>query len=278
MKIFRQLVFTTSVSLAMSSAYAGSIQEKFSLTNGVLHTEVKSAAKHSVANQYCISPGAHLCRKAEWEKIGKVESALKPEEYVWIGGENPSVGNKLPVACLRMMGYDAKRTKTFQQGDCDKQDKAQLRYRCCAEKHSSKSAKQVVISSAIVDDFTGTTLEIKGANFDSGDYLLGSFGNKQLMIVGEGPELIEADLPNDIEAGSYVLTISTGTNATQFDAYEVVIGEVEQTATDGVVLCKQGNCSETFFKACGMVHRWIGPCLLGGKHPCVKYLCTCCNK
>jgi len=283
MKIFRQVIFTTSVSLAISSAYAGQI-ENFSLTNGVLHTEVKNAATHSVANQYCASPGARLCRKEEWVKIGKVESVLAPEESVWIDGENPGdCGNKSHVACLRMMGYNAKRTQFFKQKGlvhCDKQDKTQLRYRCCAENPSSNSAKQVVISSAIVDDFTGTALEIEGVNFNSGDYLLVTLGNKQLTVVGEEAELIEAELPQDIEAGAYVLTVSTGTDATKIDAYEVVIGEVEPTeesATDGV-LCQQGDCSDRFFKACGMVHRWIGPCLLGGKNPCVKFLCTCCNK
>ena len=279
MKLFRQLVFTTSVSLAMGSAYAGQIQEKFSLTNGVLHTEVKNAATHLVANQYCASPGAHLCRKEEWAKIGKVESVLAPEESVWIDGKNPGdCGNKSHVVCLRMMGYNAKRTQLFQQKGpvhCEKQDKTQLRYRCCAENPSSNSAKQLVISSAIVDDFTGTALEIEGVNFDSGDYLLVTLGNKQLTVVGEEPELIEAGLPQDIEAGTYVLTVSTGIKTTQFDAYEVIIGE--ETATNRV-LCQQGDCSDTFFNACGMVHRWIGPCLLGGKNPCVKYLCTCCNK
>jgi hypothetical protein len=275
MKLFRQLVFTTSVSLAMSSAYAGQI-EKFSLTNGILHTEVKSAATHLVANQYCASPGAHLCRKDEWAKIGKVESVLAPKESVWIDGKNPGdCGNKSHVACLQMMGYNAKRTQFFQpQGSvhCDKQDKTQLRYRCCAENPSSNSAKQLVISSAIVDDFTGTALEIEGVNFDSGDYLLVTLGNKQLTVVGEEPELIEA--------GAYVLTVSTGTDATQFDADEVIIEEVEATeeTTTDVVLCQQGDCSDKFFKGCGMVHRWIGPCLLGGKKPGVKYLCTCCNK
>jgi hypothetical protein len=279
MNLFRQLVFTTSVSLAMNSAYAGQI-EKFSLTNGILHTEVKSVATHSVANQYCASPGAHLCKKAEWVKIGKVESVLAPEESVWIDGEDPGdCGNKEHVACLRMMGYNAKRTQFFQQKGpvhCDKQDKTQLRYRCCAENPSSNSAKQLVISSVIVDDFTGTALEIEGVNFDSGDYLLVTLGNKQLTVVGEEPELIETGLPQDIETGAYVLTVSTGTDATQIDAYEVVIGE-EETATDEI-LCQQGDCSDTFFNACAMVHRWIGPCLLGGKNPCVKFLCTCCNK
>ena len=137
---------------------------------------------------------------------------------------------------------------------------------------------KLIISDAIVDDFTGTSMEIEGVNFDNGSYVLVVLGNKHLTVLSEDSELIEVELPPDIEAGSYVLAVSTGPNASQFDAYEVAIGEVELTDEDfsDKLMCSGGGCTEKFFKACDGVFRWIGPCLL--ERTGVKYLCTCCNK
>jgi len=145
--------------------------------------------------------------------------------------------------------------------------------------------KQLVISSALVDDFIGTSLEISGGNFDNGDYLLVTLGKKQLTVISNDSEYIEAELPPDIEPGFYVLTVSTGTNAIQFDAHGVIISEIDEddegeSVVDDVV-CKAGDCTDEFFKTCNMVFRWNGPCLLIGKkakQSGIKYLCTCCNK
>lgn len=137
---------------------------------------------------------------------------------------------------------------------------------------------QLAISDAIVDDFTGTSMEIEGVNFDNGSYVLVALGSKHLTVLSRDSELIEVELPPDIETGSYVLVVSTGPNASQFGVYEVAIGEVELTNEDSPdkLVCNGGGCTEEFFNACDGVFRWIGPCLF--RLTSVKYLCTCCNK
>jgi hypothetical protein len=171
------------------------------------------------------------------------------------------------------------------------------------QENSSNLETQLVISDAIVDDFTGSLVEIYGTHFDNGNYLLVTLGDQRLTVISNDSESIEAELPPNTKAGSYVLIVSTGLNATQFDAFEIAIDEIgptdekddegdewETVADEGKevirsqtegVKCNIGNCTDKFFKACDEVFRWIGPCLLVEKNPVqtgIRYLCTCCDK
>jgi len=153
-------------------------------------------------------------------------------------------------------------------------------------KSTANLKKQLIISSALVDDFIGRSLEIFGENFDNGDYLLVTLGNRQLSVINDDSDYIEAVFPPNMEPGFYILTISTAPNAMRhFDAHGVIIAEIaeddEEESVVDEVACNYGNCTNEFFQACNKVFRWNGPFRVEGKKTkqlSIKYFCTCCNK
>jgi hypothetical protein len=87
--------------------------------------------------------------------------------------------------------------------------------------------KHLIVSEVFFIRGQPDTLDIRGKNFDFGGPLvvtLGGFG--PLHLVSSSPQQIIADLPSNLQAGDYLLTVSTGGGQSQSDEYDLTIGAV----------------------------------------------------
>jgi len=89
---------------------------------------------------------------------------------------------------------------------------------------------QLIVDSVVVDN---TDIDILGVNFDNGDSPRVEIGGFPVFVTSYGPSGIQVSLDGELAAGSYLLTVATGPDRAQFDAFTVTAGAVGPQGPQG---------------------------------------------
>ena len=100
------------------------------------------------------------------------------------------------------------------------------------QNQDQQATSQLVVTQVFIDD-SGDTLVINGVNFDNGDLPVVELGGQELVVTSSDAQLITADLPQSFIDSSYLLTVSTGSQRTQFDSFELTLGAVGSQGLQG---------------------------------------------
>jgi hypothetical protein len=112
---------------------------------------------------------------------------------------------------------------------------------------------QLLITEVFVDTPGVDQLTINGVDFDSGgspNVTLGEDSGTHAVVPNPTATEIIVDLPEDLPAGDYRLTVTTGGGTGRTDSYDLTIPATDPTGevpTDGIILWDQSdNCPTGF--------------------------------
>lgn len=102
------------------------------------------------------------------------------------------------------------------------------------QNQDQQTASQLVITGVHVDE-NRDTLVINGVNFDNGDLPVTELGGQDLVVIRSDGLQIVADLPLSFNNASYILTVSTGLQRSQFDSFDLTLDVVGLQGLQGSV-------------------------------------------
>ncbi len=112
---------------------------------------------------------------------------------------------------------------------------------------------QLLIMEVFVDTPGVGQLTIKGVDFDSGGFpnvTLGEDPGTLVVVPDPAATEIIVDLPEDLPAGDYLLTVTTGGGPGRTDSYDLTIpatGPTGEVPTNGIILWDQNGTCPTGF-------------------------------
>jgi hypothetical protein len=92
-----------------------------------------------------------------------------------------------------------------------------------ASKDNDQQQNQEIQITGVDIDFTARRLTIEGANFINGHWPAVKIGEATLKTVSVSVQKIVAEMPEEIKAGDYILSVTTGLSGHQYGAYPLTL-------------------------------------------------------
>ncbi len=129
--------------------------------------------------------------------------------------------------------------------------------------YAGTAAAQVIITQVFVDSPVPGQVTIIGRDFDNGpnlEVILGEFA-APLAIVNEAPTQIVAQLPANVVAGDFLLSLTTGGGPNRQDVYNLTIGApgpADAIPIGAIILWDQNNiCPAGFARVAAFDGRFL---------------------